>query len=343
MQRRRVTLSDVARKVGVHPSTVSRVLNPQTRSMVNQETVSAVDRAAHELGYTRHPFATALRTGRSDTIGILIPDLMNPVFPPIIRGIEEEIEKAGYTAFVSNTENSVQKERLALNNLLARHVDGLISATAQRSEPLVENYASLGRPVVLINRRVEGQNISSVTPDDRSAVFALVEHLHGLGHRRIAYLAGPDEMSTGHVRALAFQDAIAEAGIIQPARLLVRCAAFTEEEGYRALLRLLDGGEAFTAVMAGNDLMALGCYRALAERGLRCPGDVSVTGFNDMPFADRFAPPMTTIRVPLFRMGQFAARTLLDELATPGLANQTVVLKCELIVRGSTGPASAKV
>jgi LacI family transcriptional regulator len=220
----------------------------------------------------------------------------------------------------------------------ARQVDGLILATAQRSDALVAKYLAAGDPLVLINRTIEGRPVFAVVNEDRRGMRLAVQHVAALGHTRIAHLAGPPGLSTGQRRLQGFREAMRAAGLKADPRLIATCAAFSEEEGLRALRTLLLGPARFTAVVAANDRLALGGYDALAERGLRCPEDVSITGFNDMPLVDKVRPPLTTVRIPLYEMGAQAARLLLLQLTQPGAAPRTVKLPPTLIVRGSTAP-----
>jgi LacI family transcriptional regulator len=215
-----------------------------------------------------------------------------------------------------------------------RAVDGFVTATARLDHELLDEIAAVGVPLVLVNRRVEDGSLPSASADDRAGVRAAVEHLVGLGHTRIAHLAGPQDVSTGHQRFEGFRAAMTAAGL--DASLVRVGRAFTEPEGARLCEELLAAGERVTAIVAGNDLMALGCYDVFAERGIDCPNEISVVGFNDMPFADRFAPPLTTVRIPHYRIGVAAAELLLDLLAGKEDGPTEVVLQPELIVRGST-------
>jgi len=332
-----VTLRDVARLARVHPATVSRALNPGTRSMVNDDTAQRVIDAAEELGYRPNPIARGLKTNRSYTVGVVIPDLTNPLFPPIVRGIEARLGQAGYTSLIANTDNAPERERQDFEAMRARQVDGFITATARLDHELLSEIAESGQPIVLVNRRVEDGTLPAVAADDRQGARLAVEHLVALGHRRIAHLGGPQNLSTGHQRHVGFEEAMNDAGAGGRADNLVSFGtAFTEAEGARLCRELLDGGAEVTAIVAGNDLMALGCYDILGEVGLRCPEDVSVVGFNDMPFADRFNPPLTTVRIPHREMGAAAADLLLELLATPGTAPRQLVLPSVLVARGSS-------
>jgi LacI family transcriptional regulator len=336
-----VTLRDVARRAEVHPGTVSRALNVETRALVNEETARRVINAAEELGYKPNPMARGLKTNRSYTVGVLIPDLTNPLFPPIVRGIEDRLGEAGYTSLIANTEDDPERERADVLALRTRQVDGFIAATARRDQDLLSEMAAAGERVVLVNRRLPDGSLPAVTGDDREGVRLAVEHITGLGHTRVAHLGGPQELSTGNQRYRGFLDAMGTAGMTVDEKLVRFGHAFTEAEGARVCRELLEDGAAFTAILAGNDLMALGCYDVLEERGLRCPADVSVIGFNDMRFADRFNPPLTTIRLPHYEIGAAAAELLLECLQDPDVEPHQVTLAPSLVVRASTAPPAA--
>ena len=329
----RATLRDVARIAGVHPGTVSRALNPATEALVRDETVRRVRQVAEELGYRPNPLARGLKTNRSYTIGVIVPDIQNPLFPPIIRGLDDRLGQAGYTPLIANTDNDPDRERVDFEAMRTRAVDGFITATARLDHELLDEIAAVGVPLVLVNRRVEDGSLPSATADDRAGVRLAVEHLIELGHTRIAHLGGPQDVSTGHQRAEGFREAMEAAGL--DASLVRAGRAFTEPEGARLCEELIAAGEPVTAIVAGNDLMALGCYDVFAARGIRCPDDISVVGFNDMPFVDRFAPPLTTVRIPHYEIGVAAAQLLLDLLAGEDGATE-VVLPPELIARGSS-------
>lgn len=336
-----MTIRDVARLAEVHPGTVSRALNEETRGLVNEETAARVQRAADALGYRPNPLARGLKTNRSYAIAVLIPDLTNPLFPPIVRGIEDRLEQAGYTPLIVNTDNDPERERSHIATMLARQVDGFIAATARLdAEPLAEALAD-GMPLVLVNRSFEDGSVPVVTVDDRLGMRLAVEHIVGLGHERIAHVAGPQNVSTGRRRHEGFQQSMAAAGLAVPEGSVSVAQRFAEDEGTRACRELLDRDPRLTAIVAANDRLAIGAYDELARRGLRCPGDVSVTGFNDMPFIDRLQPPLTSVRVPQREIGIAAADLLLaslgDELAPP----REILLEPMLIVRGSTAPPSA--
>jgi LacI family transcriptional regulator len=333
-----VTLRDVAQVARVHPATVSRALNEETRSLVNEETAQRVLKAAEKLGYRPNPIARGLKTNRSYTVGVLIPDLTNPLFPPILRGIEDRLEQAGYTALVANTDNDPERELLDSQAMRARQVDGIVAATARKDHRLHDALIEAGIDLVLVNRRQEELKVSSATADDRLGMRLAVEHLIELGHTRIAHLAGPLDYSTGLDRHDSFIDTMREHGLEPDPDLVLAGENFTEREGARLCRQLLDSGREFTAVAAANDLLALGCYDVFAERGLTCPGDISVVGFNDMPFADRFQPPLTTIHIPHYEIGAAAAQLMLERLQDGTSKPRDIRLEPHLVVRGSTAP-----
>jgi LacI family transcriptional regulator len=193
--------------------------------------------------------------------------------------------------------------------------------------------------VVLVNRRVDSDALPAVTGDDRAGVRLAVDHLAGLGHRRIAHLAGSQTLYTGWSRHIGFVDAMEGCGLEVDPDLIVFSDAFTEREGARCCGELLAHRREFTAIVAGNDLLALGCYDALEQHGLSCPDDVSVVGYNDMPFVDRFRPPLTTVRVPHYELGATAAALMLEQLRGSDPPPRQLLLAPELVIRGSTATA----
>jgi LacI family transcriptional regulator len=334
-----VTLRDVAVRAGVHPATASRALNLETRILVSEDTARRVLDAAEALGYRPNPVARSLRTRRSHTVGVLIPDLNNPLFPPMVRGLEDRLAAAGYVALIGNTDSDDNRERMVFDQMRARHVDGLVLATARLHHPLLAEASRAEIPVVLINRLAQDYSFPSVTVDNERGVRMAVTHLAGLGHRRIAHVAGPQEMSTGLSRYRGFVTAMEASGLPVDSDLVVFAKSFTVEEGVRCGRVLLERGAGpagCTAIAAANDMLAVGCYAALDEFGLNCPEDMSVVGFNDMPFIDRLRPPLTTIRFPHYQVGTEAAQLLLERIAEHAGPVKILYLAPELIVRGST-------
>ncbi|HEY3033939.1 MAG TPA: LacI family DNA-binding transcriptional regulator [Streptosporangiaceae bacterium] len=338
MTDRTVTLRDVAARAGVHPATASRALNPETRLLVKEETARRVLDAAESLGYHPNPVARSLRTRRSHTVGVLIPDLTNPLFPPIVRALEDRLAAAGYVALIGNTDGDDERERLVFQQMRARHVDGMVLATAHLSDPLLADAARAGLPVVLMNRMAADHSLPSVSVDNERGMRIAVAHLAAEGHKKITHVAGPQEVSTGLSRYQGFVSAMEAHGLVPDPDLIVTAKAFSIEEGLRCTRALLERRTGCTAVAAGNDMLAIGCLAALEEMGLSCPADMSVVGFNDMPFIDRLRPPLTTIRFPHYQLGTEAAQLLLERIAGQGGPVKVLYLTPELVVRGSTAP-----
>jgi LacI family transcriptional regulator len=335
-----VTLKDVARRAGVHPATASRALNPETRLLVSEETANRVLAAATALGYRPNAVARSLRTRRSHTIGVLIPDLNNPLFPPIVRGLADRLELHGYVALIGNTDGDEARERRVYEQLRARHVDGYVLATARLRDPLLEDAARSGAPVVLMNRIAADDSFPSVTVDNEAGVRLVVDHLVALGHRNIACIAGPQDVSTGLARYRAFRTAMTDAGLPVPDSRVRFARAFSIEEGLRCAREILATDDGCTAVAASNDMLAVGCYLALDDAGLTCPADISVVGFNDMPFIDMLRPPLTTVAFSHDQVGAHAADLLIERLNGGSGPAKVIYVVPRLVVRGSTGRRS---
>ncbi|MDQ1486072.1 MAG: LacI family transcriptional regulator [Actinomycetota bacterium] len=336
----RIKLTDVAREAGVHPSTASRALNPATRDQVGRSAARRVLQAAERLGYVPNTLARGLRTARSFVVAMVVPDITNPLFPPMVRGAEQVLSRSDYTLVLTDTDNDAATERRHVESMRARGADGFIVATARWHDELLDELAASGVPAVLVNRRTSNGRLPYIGADDRAGIQLAVDHLVGLGHRHIAHLAGPADTSTGRERAHAFRQAVAAHGLPVPAHSVKVCSTYSESAGHDVARRFLSAAPNFTAMVAGNDLIALGALAALAEAGLKCPDDMSVIGFNDLPLVDRLTPPMTTVRIPLHHMGALAAQILLAEMS--GRANAVPVqslLAVDLVVRGTTGVA----
>lgn len=333
-----VTLREVAQHAGVHPATASRAINAETRALVNVITAERVLTAAAELGYRPNPMARGLKTNRSETIGVLIPDLMNALFPPIVRGIEDRLSGEGYTIFLANSDNDQQKGRLQFEAMRARQVEGYILATAEQDDPLIPGALVTEIPIVMVNRTIKHEHAFTVVGRDRTGSSIAVDHLVELGHRRIAHVGGPRRFSTGLARYEGFIKAMLLHRLEPDEELIWFGKGFSERDGMLGFQTLLRSEKEFTAVVAGNDLLALGCYDAMAKENISCPREVSVVGYNDMPLMDKLCPPLTTIRIPHYEIGWKAADLLLERLHDMKAPPRTTFLEPELIVRSSTGP-----
>jgi LacI family transcriptional regulator, galactose operon repressor len=332
------TLADVARAAGVHPGTASRALNPESRGLVAASTARRVLAAANRLGYQPNTVARALRTRRSNTVGLLLPDLTNPLFPPIVRGVEEVLGADGMIALIANTDNDAQRERALFAALRGRQCDGFVLLTARRKDEVVEIAVAEKVPLVLVNRLTDKRLVPAVAGDEAVAVAEALAHLAELGHRRILHIAGPQAISTGVIRYHAFMDSLGRTGLDADDCSVVFASAYSEDAGREAMARGLSAkGSRPTAVLAANDLIAFGAIDALRSAGLDCPSDVSVIGFNDLPMAARVLPSLTTISLPKREMGIQAARLLRERIDDPDSSDaRCLLLPCPLVVREST-------
>ena len=303
--------------------------------LVADDVAKRIRIAANALGYRLNVAAAALRTGRSGLIGVLAPDIADPGFPPVLGGIADHLTAAGYATIVVDVGSKGSQQEL-VDRLIARGVDGLVLATVSLRDPIVKHCRDAALPAVLVNRLDGSDRLPSVATDDAAGMRLAVEHLVALGHRRIGHIAGPQGISTGARRRAGFEAGAARAGLL-PREIAVEAAkAYTRRDGCDAMLRLLDRKLPPTAVVAANDLLALGVYDALAARGLQCPQDISVVGHNDMPYVDLVAPPLTTVRIAQRDMGEAAAQLLLDLITHPAVKTAHIVLAPQLIVRAST-------
>lgn len=336
--KKRVTLKDVAQAVGVHVSTVSRALDPRTRHLITPEVAEAIIKTSERLEYRQNAAAYSLKTNRTRTVGVVLPDITNPIFPPIIRGVEDALAAHKYVAILANTDGDMRREEEITETLRARGVDGMILASVEREDEAVSSLTEEGIAIVTVNRQVSDPGISSVAHDEDEGIRLVLDHLVELGHKKIANIAGPQALSTGEARYRAFERHRGLMALDPDPGLVAFASGFKESEGERCAAELMARQAGFTALVCSNDRLAVGAVTALRAAGLDCPGDVSVTGYNDMPLVDRLSPPLTTIRVQQYRAGRAAAELLLKALHTPPTERepQHVVLPVELIVRGST-------
>jgi len=331
---KKATIKDIANLVGVHHSTVSRALSPDNNPKISPAVVKKIQKAAKQLGYFPNILASALKKNRSFAIGVLIPDLMNQLFPPIIRGIQDTAEPEGFSVLISNTDDEEEKEMLALRSLRSRSIEGLIVATAHRKDPVVDECIERNIPFVLVNRTVDNDDVSAVIIDEEFAMRSILEHLTGANHKRIGHIAGPQQTSTGFERATFFSNYMRLHSLSE--NLIEATDKFTIEEGKRAFNELYRRDKSISAIVACSDLIALGCLDAIEELGLRVPEDISVVGNNNIPMVARMTPGLTTISIPKYEMGVQAARILLDIVQQKNNDHVVMKMRPKLIVRGTT-------
>jgi LacI family transcriptional regulator len=332
------TMKDVARRVGVDTSTVSRALSGDKRRAPKRETRERILAAAHEMGYRPNSVGRMLRTRRTETIGLVVPDISNPGFAEIFAGVREVILDAGYHVVVVDGRDAAKRgvgwDGLAVEG----RVDGLLILTATIRDSTVLRVARSGFPLVLVNRRSRGVGASVVMNDAKGAAVA-VGHLAGIGHRRIAHIAGPANVDTGRRRLAGFRTAMADHGLPIRDRWIAE-TDYTLVGGARAAEQLLTcSGESMpTGLYVSSMLSALGALSVFDAAGIRVPEDLSVVVSDEIEIAGHWKPPLTTIAMPLSHMGAEAARMLLA--AIDGKPGADIVIPDEprLIVRSSTRP-----
>jgi LacI family transcriptional regulator len=342
MEKSKATLRDVAKAAGVHISTASRALKAEPQHRITPDVVERVRTVASKLGYRVNAFASSLRTKRSNAIGILIPDLWNPGFPAIVTGVQDVVSREGYEITIASDGNELERHAAVIENMLARQVDGLILATAILKDPAIASLVSRNVPAVMVNRRDDQGRAPSVVTDDGRGIALAVEHLASLGHRHICHIAGPQNLSTGVTRKRGFLEAAKALGLKVHESQIVVADSYSREAGARAASRIITQNRQVTALVAANDLLALGCYDSFHASGIRCPADVSITGYNDMPLVDLVSPPLTTVRVDHRQMGAEAAHLLLRRIANTNAPVIDVVLRPTLVVRASTSSATSR-
>jgi DNA-binding LacI/PurR family transcriptional regulator len=325
-----VTIRDVARVAGVSASTVSRALS--SPEIVDAVTRERVLRVADHLGYRPNRAAQGLITGRTGNLGLILPDLANPFFPSVVKGIQSQAHAADYQVFVVDTDEQASAE-LGLVRSLAKQVDGIILCSPRMKPAELRDAAELA-PVVLVNRRAA--SIPSVSADNAQGTLLIVEHLAGLGHRRIGFVAGPRQSWSTKERLRGLRAATAKVPV-----QLVELGNFapTFEGGAEAAEGVVIGG--VTAVVAHNDLMAMGLLGALREQGIAVPRDISVVGIDNIQTAAMVHPALTTLAIPKEQAGRRSVDLLLQYLADPSAPTPlTTELPTELLVRQTTGPAT---
>ena len=330
------TLRDVARRAGVAPITVSRAINDS--GYVSVKTRARVEKAVEELGYVPNRLARSLRLKRTQTLALVVTDITNPFWTTVARGVEDAAQDAGFNVILCNTDESEAKQEQYLDVLLQKQVDGILLVPARDSEALAGWIQRCAVPVVVLDRRVCSGQVDLVCGDSEGGAHQLVDHLLALGHRRIAVLSGPRDVSTAVDRVRGYAEALAEAGLEVRADW-VCYGQFSIESGYEMTQQVLTARPCPTALFAVNNFIAIGALRALRDAGLRVPEDMSVVAFDDLISELVIEPFLTVADQPAYEMGQRAAELLLARLSEPSANGyEEVVLPTEITVRASSGP-----
>src|SRR5438445_2858996 len=330
-----VTLKELAARAQVHPSTVSRVANNDPSLRIAQATRTRIEALLRETEYRPNGVARGLKLRQTLVLAVVIPDITNPFFAALFRGVEDGASPHGYNVLLCNTDGSPQRQRSHLQSLHARRVDGVILASSFLKDPTLRWLRQQRIPYVLVNRFSDEDHDPFVGSDDLVGARLATAHLVQLGHRRIGHLAGKPTVSTGVMRRRGYLAALVEGGLAPDPRLVVE-SGYTEEGGARAAARLMALDERPTAIFAVTDMTAVGAFGAARRMGLRVPEDLAIVGYNDIPLASRMMPALTTVHVPIHDFGSVAARLLLEQVETGEPSRRRVIFNPELIVRGST-------
>ncbi len=335
-----VTLREVADAAGVDVSTASRALSADKSSLVSTATRIRVLEAAERLGYRANLQASALRRGRTGVVGVIVADLSNPFIGPVLRGIANALGARGVLPIMTETRDSSDELTQICDKLLSQRVDGIITTAGRYRDRALLRRVADEVPTVLAVRELPGSGIPVISHDDRAGGGLAARHLISQGHSDLAQLIGPGDVWSFEARAKGFREAADAAGApCLDVQASVRLP--TVEAGRQLAEALLDRpGPKPTGVFAHNDSIAIGAISALRERGLECPADISVVGYNDVPLTDQLRPPLTTIRLPGYELGRLAAELVSSRIDGTGTEATTerVVLEPELIVRDSTSP-----
>lgn len=329
-----VTIKDVARLAGVSTTTVSHVIN-DTRH-VSDELRTRVLAAMEELNYHPNVLARSLRRGETRTIGLVVPDNSNPFFAEVARIVEDVGFENGYSVILCNSDGSLEKEAAYISVLIAKQVDGVIFIAAGSKHEHLHELTAQGIPVVVADRDIPQTLADVVLVDNEKGGYGATRYLLSLGHRRIACIAGPSDLTPSADRVRGYRRAQEEAGISIEEGWIVP-GDFRYQGGEAAAAKLLRLGEPPSAIFACNDVMAIGALRTLRNAGLQVPGDVSIIGFDDIPLASAVSPALTTVAQPIAELATLAAQCLISRIQNDreDEPRQRSVLETRLIVRDS--------
>ena len=323
---------DVAKKAGVSVATVSRVINNE--KYVAPKTRELVQKALQETGFIPNANASSLTKKRTNTLAVVVPDLTNPFFTEIIRAIEEQAAQRKMAVIVANTDEDPAKERRAIRFLMEKRVDALIIASAARTTKEISLLLKGGTPLVLLDRQLKGLQTDLVRSDDKGGAEILVNYLVSLGHRRIGFITGKKGISTTKSRLDGYLTAMKAHGLIPEPELIVE-GDFQPKGGREGILKLVELAEPPTAVIASNNLEAIGALSALREKGLDVPRDISLVCFDDLGLASQVYPFLTVVAQPVRTMGTVAAQLALERLEGVAEKEREVVMQMTLVERKS--------
>lgn len=309
------TIRDVAKRAGVAISTVSLALNG--KGPISQETRERIEQAAEDLGYSPSAMAQSLRRGHNKLIGLVLGDIGNPFFGRLLRNVDAVVSQTDHMLIVADTASHADREILTLSQLRRHRVGGIIMAPISNDPAFAAFLRQIDVPVVLIDQYVDGVKLDFVCSDNELTTTMLTEYLIRLGHRRICYLGGQPHWWTARLRLAGFRTAMAASGIDVDPELEI-AADFSGERAYDHVTRLMSRSNRPTAIVAANNLMALGALQAINDLGFSCPEDISLTGVDDVPWGSVIKPRITTVVQPVEELAEVAARWILERITTRG-------------------------
>lgn len=328
----KVTIKDIAKKAAVSATTVSRVLN--NKPDVGDGTRAKILKIIDEMDYNPNRIARGLVMQKTNTIGLIIPDISNPFFPEIARGIEDKAQKMGYSVIFFNTDNHLDREKKAVELFKSKQVDGLIVSLSLGNEAVLENLKAADYPVVQIDRSVLNDTYPLVSIDNQKSAYQMVEYMIKKGYRKIAHISGDLNTTTARARMKGYKKALRDYNIELNNDYIVE-GNYTQHSGFEAAQKLLKLKTRPAAVFAANDLSAAGVYKALFAAGLKIPNEIAVGGHDDINTASLLRPELTTMRQPKYSMGEQAAAVLLKMINNQQLEIEDQILKTNLMIRES--------
>lgn len=328
-----VTIKDIAKEAKVSTTTVSRVLN--NKPDVSENTRKKIKKVIEKLNYNPNSIARSLVLKKSNTIGLIIPDISNPFFPEVSKAIEKEFKKFGYHIIFCNTGNTVEGEKEALKTIKSRQVDGIVLSLSRSNESELLQLKELNFPVVQIDRIVSDK-IPSITIDNIESAYKATNYLIELGHQKIAHITGDLATHTAKDRLNGFKKALQEHGLLKENQKFILEADYTKSSGKRMMDKLLRYSQKPTAVFIANDIMAIGAYSSIKDHQLQVPEDISIIGHDDIEIASIMTPTLTTMKQPQYEIGKLAVEKLINLIKDKDINNKGVKLKTKLLKRDST-------
>ena len=336
MRKKLFGMKDLAEFFGVSTSTISRALNPLQQHLISSDLVTKIKEKAKEVNFTINPHASSLKSSKTKMIGVVIADILNPIFPPIIKGIQSRLKQEGYIAIIVFCDNNQDEALSEIKKLIAQQVDGLILTSAFIKDKGVIEALKAEVPLVLLSRTIEDSHlVDNVLNDEDYGMQLGIGHLDSLGHKEIAHFSGPNNVSPSIERRQSFVRICKEKGIIGH---IYECKKLSINSGIRAAREFISSNSKATAIFAGNDLIALGIMKYFQRKGVKVPEDVSVMGINNMLFSDAFSPALTTVEIPYQDLGTYSASLILSSLENPTKIKKRVLLSPRLILRKSVAP-----